>query len=219
MPYRFGEYTLDQDTRQLLLNRNEVHLSPKAFDLLALLVANRARAVPKGELQERMWPSTFVEESNLASLVAEIRRALHDNAEHPSFVRTIYGFGYRFIGDVTVDAAETPAAPAGAKLWLTFDRRQIPLLEGVNVIGRAPDAAIQIDSPGISRYHARVLVAHGEATLEDLGSKNGTSLNGTRLTAPQRLHDGNEIRVGAVALTFRISSQTSPTETIPSNDA
>ena len=217
MQCRFGNYTLDQDTRQLMLNRDEVHLSPKAFELLALLVANRARAVPKAELQERVWPSTFVEESNLASLVAEIRRALHDNAEHPRFIRTIYGFGYRFIGEVTADAAETPAAPAGAKLWLMFDRRQVPLLEGVNVIGRAPDAAIQIDSPGISRYHARVLVAHGEATLEDLGSKNGTSLNGTRLTTPQPLGDGNEIRVGAIVLTFRITSQTSPTETIPAD--
>ena len=217
MPCRFGDYTLDQGTRQLMLNRDEVHLSPKAFELLALLVANRTRAVPKAELQERMWPSTFVEESNLASLVAEIRRALLDNAEHPRFVRTIYGFGYRFIGEVTADAAEAPAAPAGAKLWLMFDRRQVPLLEGVNVIGRAPDAAIQIDSPGISRYHARVLVAHGEATLEDLGSKNGTSLNGTRLTTPQPLGDGNEIRVGAIVLTFRITSQTSPTETIPAD--
>ena len=74
--YRFGDFTLDGDTRQLLSKNSEVHLSPKAFELLSMLVANRGRAVPKAELQEHLWPSTFVEETNLASLVVEIRRAL-----------------------------------------------------------------------------------------------------------------------------------------------
>src|SRR5689334_2657197 len=81
--YRIGDFTLDEDTRQLLAKGDEVHLSPKAFDLLALLVANRDRAVSKAEFQERLWPSTFVEETNLASLVAEIRRALSDDAASP----------------------------------------------------------------------------------------------------------------------------------------
>jgi pSer/pThr/pTyr-binding forkhead associated (FHA) protein len=100
------------------------------------------------------------------------------------------------------------------KLWLIVERRHIPLLEGTNVIGRAEDAAIQIDSPGVSRYHARILVAAGVATLEDLGSKNGSYVNGTLVTT-RRLIDGDEIRVGATILTFRIASQTSQTETLP----
>jgi pSer/pThr/pTyr-binding forkhead associated (FHA) protein len=89
------------------------------------------------------------------------------------------------------------------------------LLEGVNVIGRASDAAIPIDSPGISRHHARIVVTNGEPTLEDLGSKNGTHLNGSRITTRRQLSDGNEIRLGTVVLTFRIGSQMSPTETVP----
>ena len=68
-----------------------------------MLLANRSRAVSKAELQQHLWPSTFVEETNLAGLVAEIRRALRDSASSPMFVRTVYGFGYRFVGDVTVD--------------------------------------------------------------------------------------------------------------------
>jgi pSer/pThr/pTyr-binding forkhead associated (FHA) protein len=99
-------------------------------------------------------------------------------------------------------------------LWLILEQRPIPLMSGVNVIGRAPDAAIQIDSPGLSRYHARVHVAGSEVTLEDAGSKNGTLLNGTRITTAAPLADGDEIRLGAVTLTFRASSNTSPTETI-----
>lgn len=213
MRYRFGGFTLDQDTRQLLSNGDEIHLSPKAFDLLALLVGNRPRAVSKAELQQRLWPSTFVEETNLATLAAEIRRALRDAAANPRFIRTVYAFGYRFVGEVIADASAT-GEHGHARLWLAFERRHIPLLEGVNVIGRAADAAIPIESPSISRHHARIVVTHGDATLEDLGSKNGTRLNGSRLTAPCRLADGDEIRLGAVVLTFRAASQTSPTETM-----
>ena len=208
MVYRFGDFALDVDTRQLLLHGEKIHLTPKAFDLLHLLVANRDRAVSKSELQQRMWPSTFVEETNLASLIAEIRRAFGGDSSKPSPIETIYGFGYRFVDAVT----ETTAADT--KLWLILEQRPIPLMSGVNVIGRAPDAAIQIDSPGMSRYHARVHVAGSEVTLEDAGSKNGTLLNGTRITTVAPLADGDQIRLGAVTLTFRASSSTSPTETI-----
>jgi DNA-binding winged helix-turn-helix (wHTH) protein len=209
MVYRFGDFALDVDTRQLLLLGEKVHLTPKAFDLLHLLVANRDRAVSKSELQQRMWPSTFVEETNLASLIAEIRRALGSDSSKASPIETIYGFGYRF-----VDAVSETAAAAGTKLWLILEQRPIPLMSGTNVIGRAPDAAIQIDSPGMSRYHARIHVAGSNVTLEDAGSKNGTLLNGTRITTAEPLADGDEIRLGTVTLTFRTSSGTTPTETI-----
>ena len=90
MAYRFGGFTLDPETRQLLLDGDELHMPPKAFDLLAMLVANRTRAVSKVELQQRLWPCIFVEETNLATLVAEIRRALRDSAANQRFVRTVY---------------------------------------------------------------------------------------------------------------------------------
>jgi len=212
--YQFGEFTLDPEARQLLSNAGEVHMSPKAFDLLTLLVANRARAMSKGELQQRLWPSTFVEETNLATLVAEIRRALHDAAASPTFVRTIYGFGYRFVGDIIAEPIARRAEQREATPWLIVERRPLPLLEGLNVIGRAADAAIQIDSPGISRYHARIVVAGAGATLEDLGSKNGTYVNGRKVTS-HRLAEGDEIRLGASVVTFRLGSPTAPTETLP----
>lgn len=212
MLYRFGDFTVDSRTRQLLLGADEIHLTPKAFELLHLLLENRGRAVSKSELQERMWPSTFVEETNLASLIAEIRRALGDTASKPRFIATVYGFGYRFTGAVTGDAGQA------AKLWLLFGRRQFPLMEGENVIGRAPDASIQIDAPSISRHHARIVVTNGKATLEDAGSKNGTQLNGSRITTSSRLTDGDEIGLGAIALTFRTASAMSPTETMPQRD-
>lgn len=215
MAYCFEDFTLDSATRQLQLSGSEIHLSPKAFDLLTCLVVNRARAVSKSELQERLWPSTFVEETNLATLVAEIRRALRDSAVHPRFVRTVYGFGYRFVGEVIEEISARHSDVPRAKPWVIFERRPVPLLDGVNVIGRAADAAIQIDSPGVSRYHAHILVSHDAVTLEDLGSKNGCYVNGTRVTT-HHLADGDQIRLGTTVLTVRITAPTSETETLSS---
>jgi DNA-binding winged helix-turn-helix (wHTH) protein len=211
--YHFGRFILNCDTRQLLLDNEELHLSRKAFELLTALLVNRPRALSKAELQGRLWPSTFVEETNLAGLVAEIRRALRDTAARPAFVRTVYRFGYRFIGEVTENAAAHPGRPAPARLCLVFENRQLVLLEGANVIGRNPDATIQCDATGVSRHHARILVSNGEATVEDLGSKNGTYVMGRRI-ASARLSDGDVIRLGMASLTFRIDPPMRRTETV-----
>ena len=217
MSYRFGRFALDYDTRQLLEDGREVRLSPKAFELLALLLQNRSRAVSKADLLERLWPSTFVEETNLAGLIAEIRRALGDSATQPAFVRTVHKFGYRFVGDVR-ETTSTPSAPLALcpRPVLVLEHRRTALLEGANVIGRAPDATIVCDLAGVSRHHARIVLANGEATIEDLGSKNGTFVRGERV-ASARLSDGDEIRLGVARLTFRIESPVEPTDTVPVN--
>ena len=213
MAYRFEDFHLDESARQLLAGGKEVRLSPKAFDLLAILVANRARAVSKEELMQRVWPATFVEETNLAGLVVEIRRGLSDSAANPRFVKTVYGFGYRFTGDVTVTGG---GRPKGRRtVCLVVDNREIVLLPGTNIVGRAPDATVQIDSPSVSRYHARIEVSDDDTTLEDLGSKNGTQLDGTAVTSPAILADKSEIRLGTVLLEFRVVPPASPTRTAP----
>lgn len=213
MTCRFGRFALDTDTRQLLADGSEVHLSPKAFELLVVLVRNRARAMPKAELQETLWPSTFVEETNLASLVAEIRRAMGDSAAEPAFVRTVHRFGYRFVGEVVDSPGPSAVSAHRARPFLVVDRRKKMLLDGVNVIGRAPDATIQCDVPGVSRRHARIVVSGDGATLEDLGSKNGTYVGRERVTTA-RLSDGDEIRVGNASLTFHVDRPLDPTETV-----
>jgi DNA-binding winged helix-turn-helix (wHTH) protein len=211
--YRFGRFLLDYDARQLRLDADEVHLTPKAFELLAALLRNRDRVMSKVELQERLWPSTFVEETNLAGLVAEIRRAIGDSATNPGFLRTVHRIGYRFVGAVAETRAARPAVPARSRPCLVFQNRVALLLEGLNIIGRAPDATIQCDAAGVSRHHARILVCEGIATLEDLGSKNGTYLQGARITSA-RLSNGDEIRLGTALLTFRTEPPISPTETV-----
>jgi len=215
--HQFGPFTLDPATRRLLKGEAEIHLSTKAFDLLKILIDERARAVPRQELHERLWPDTYVLETNLASLIAEARRALQDSADDPQFIRTVHRVGYWFIGGPGV--GDRPAAPPEApasRYWLLWETRQVALTGGENIIGRAPDAAVWIDAAGVSRHHARIVVAGADPTIEDLGSKNGTFLRGQPISRPQILADGDEIRLGSVVVTFRIPSPTGSTETVPS---
>jgi DNA-binding winged helix-turn-helix (wHTH) protein len=211
--YRFDRFALDADTRRLLREEQEVHLSPKALHLLLILVENRNRAVSRADLQKQLWPTTFVLDTNLASLVKEIRRALDDTAEAPRFVRTVHRFGYWFIGEVQDRTAGLRAAPS-VRYWLIWASRQIAIDSGEHILGRAPDASVWIDAPGVSRQHARIVVAGQDATVEDLDSKNGTFVGDEAVTSPRRLIDGDQIRLGPVVITFRIPPVAEPTDTV-----
>ena len=204
--FSFGDLILDVDTRQLLRDTQEVRLSPKAFELLKMLVDARPRALSKTAIIERLWPDTYVAESNVASLVAEIREATDDRADEPQYIRTVQRFGYAFCGAVAESGpAVTSRPPLGS--WLMCEGRQILLSDGENIIGREPEAGVWLDSSTISRRHARIVISAGGATVEDLGSKNGTELRGQRLTRPAELTDGDELRIGAVKVTFRMPAR------------
>jgi DNA-binding winged helix-turn-helix (wHTH) protein len=211
--YRFARFTVNGGTRQLFADGREVHVSPKAFELLLSLIEQRTRALSKAELQDRLWPSTFVGETNLATLVAEIRRALDDSAHDANCIRTVHRFGYRFIADVS-EVPDAPVGPSGVQMYFAAPDRQFKLPQGALVIGRAHDAAIRIDAGGVSRHHARIVVSAGEAHLEDLGSKNGTFVDGRKIDGSCRLQDGNEVRIGPVVLTFKLTTPTGVTETM-----
>ena len=212
--YRFDRFVLDWRTRRLLCGDEELHLSPKAYDLLLLLIQNRTRAMSRTELQQHLWPSTYVLDTNLASLIAEIRRALIDSSDEPKYIRTVHRFGYWFIAQIEEDTAQHAPARRDIRHWLIWDLKQMPLWEGVNIIGRAPDAGVWIDAPGVSRHHARITVTASGATLEDLESKNGTFVRGERVAGTRALTDGDQIRIGPILLTLRIPSPGGSTETV-----
>lgn len=211
MKLRFADMTFDGQTRQLLRGTAEVHLSPKAFDLLHVLIDHRPRALSKNEIHEHLWPSTYVSEANLASLIAEVRDALGDDARKPRFVRTAHRFGYAFCAEATAGAVSA-TVDAASFCWLLQDGRRLPLRPGDNILGREDDG-IRLDSPTVSRRHARISVSREEALLEDLGSKNGTFVGGERVSSPVRLRDGDEIRAGAVVLRFRMTTPKGATAT------
>jgi DNA-binding winged helix-turn-helix (wHTH) protein len=214
---RFGPFTLDLDTRQLIRDDREIHLAPKAFDLLTMLAQDRPKVLSKAVLQDRLWPGTFVAEANLSNLVAEIREALDDDAHAPTYIRTAHGFGYAFSGNATTvtDAHEATDRPA---CWLEWNRRRFPLSLGEHVIGRDPDVEVRLDDSTVSRRHARLVVTTEGTVLEDFGSKNGTFRGNERVTVPVRLADGDTIRIGSLVVTFHVRGlmMSTDTQTLPS---
>ncbi len=205
MRLRFGDLVLDTGTRQLRRGDGERHLGPKAFELLELLLRHRPNVISKEILHDRLWPGTFVSGSTLATVVGELRAALGDDAASPRFLRTVHGVGYAFCGEAEEETPPPLPPAAGALSYrLVFGDREIALRSGENLLGRIDEGVVWIDSPGVSRRHARICVEGDRATLEDLASKNGTYCRGRRISAPVVLADGDEIRLGKVSLIVRI---------------
>jgi DNA-binding winged helix-turn-helix (wHTH) protein len=209
---RFDRFIADSDTRQLTDGSREIRVSPKALDLLLGLLAERPRVLSKGELQEHLWPDTFVAEANLSNLVAELRAALGDHARTPRFIRTVHGFGYAFCGEAAAMFRQDRETRSPA-CWLEWGTRRLPLVTGENVVGRDPDVQVRLDATTVSRRHARVLVTDGETMLEDFGSKNGTYRGDDRVTSPVTLVDGDVVRIGSVTLTYHARAAQGSTET------
>ena len=203
MRIAFGDCLLDTGSRELRRGAEVVHLPPKAFHLLEVLLAERPLALSKETLMERLWPATFVTEASLSNLVADLRRAIGDDPGQPRFIRTVHGFGYAWHG-AALSVRDRPPATAAAVYRLLWEGREVPLEPGENILGRVQEAVVWVSDPLVSRRHARIVVAAEGATLEDLGSKNGTLLNGQLINGAAPLADCDEIGLGTARLTLRI---------------
>lgn len=204
---RFGTFEVDLGTGELRGRGTRIPLQEQPFQVLAMLLERPGRLVTREELRARIWPeAVFVDfDHGLNKAVSKLRRALGDTASDPRYVETLSRRGYRFVGRVE----GAPAAPAPSILRLIWDGRAIAVGEGSSDIGRDRDAAICIDAPSVSRRHARLVLGGGRATIEDLHSKNGTSVNGRPVEGPVALSDGDEIRVGTALLVVRAWSDDS----------
>jgi DNA-binding winged helix-turn-helix (wHTH) protein/TolB-like protein/TPR repeat protein len=98
--YAFGPFRLDGAERVLLREGKPVALTPKAFEVLTLLVERHGHVVEKNDLMERVWADAFVEEGNLKATVSMLRRALGDEADAARYVETVPRRGYRFVAPV-----------------------------------------------------------------------------------------------------------------------
>src|SRR5262245_60992987 len=98
--YEFGRFRLDAAERLLLRNGKTVSLTPKAFDLLLVLVEGHGHLLEKDELLKKVWPDTFVEEANLASNISQLRKALGDGENGNRYIETARKRGYRLVASV-----------------------------------------------------------------------------------------------------------------------
>lgn len=207
MVARFGSFRMDTDARRLDRDGTELHLTPKAFDLLALLIQEAPKVVSKADLHARLWPDSFVADTTLVGLVKEIRRVIQQRGTSP--VRTFHRVGYAFSAPLDGE----PPARSDASKWLARGQTRFALATGRNVIGRDPASEVWLDVSGVSRRHACVVVTPDGVTLEDLGSKNGTMRGAERVTKAIALRDADRIQIAGVVLVFRASSATESTRT------
>jgi DNA-binding winged helix-turn-helix (wHTH) protein len=203
-----GDWVFDSNTREVVRKGRPVSLSPKAFALLELLIRRRPNAVSKADIHDELWPDTFVSPANLANLVVELRAALRDDARKPRFIRTVSRFGYAFVAD-SVGSPDGGSRSFACRL--VWGPREISLDASENVIGRDSAAVVWIDDASVSRRHARIVVDDDGATIEDLGSKNGTFVRGRKIEKPARLGDRDVVKIGPARLVFRLLKKTGST--------
>ena len=205
---RFRSFVVDEARRQLLRDGRDLHLTPKAFDTLVLLLDAAPRVVRKSELHDRLWPNGIVSDASLIGLVSEIRRVLGDQDPDARIIRSLPRVGYAFDAPVTVEATQRVEVEerVNIKRWLVWRARRINLVDGTNLVGRDPDSRMWLDYSTVSRRHAQIVVSDAGALLEDLGSKNGTRLRDTPVTRPTLLHDGDRIGFGRMIVTYRESA-------------
>ena len=213
MQVSFGSCVLDTDTREVRRDERPIHLTPLAFRLLELLITHRPRALTKSELQDTLWPGVFVTEASLSSLVADLRSAIGDEARGATFIRYGASTRLRVCRGRPGNGGLRPAIACGRSYRLIWLSREISVGEGETILGRSRHATIFIDDESVSRRHARLTIDGGSIVLEDLGSKNGTMLNGQRLGGPAAVADGAHITFGSVAMIFRVFDEPGSTIT------
>ena len=198
---RFGRCTFDARRRQVFRDDGDViHLTPKAFDLLGVLLESSPNVVRKAELHERLWEGTFVSDATLAGLVKELRRALGGPASDVPLIRTSYGVGYAFSGPLEQIRPGSRAATPSSIAVLPFanlsaDGESHYFSDGlaeelITALAHVP--GLQVASR-TSAFHFR----GGEADIKDVGRRlhvdrvleGSVRREGTRLRITARLVD------------------------------
>jgi DNA-binding winged helix-turn-helix (wHTH) protein len=213
-PFHLGGWLVEPTLDRISRNGQIVRLRPRAMDVLICLALEAGKLASKQNIIDAVWRTEFVSEHVLTQVVAELRSALGDDARNPIYIENIPRRGYRLVATVTAVAMSVPSArDAYLPFKLQGEDCDHPLIQGPNIIGRTGDADISIDLTEVSRCHARILVQGTTATIEDLGSKNGTYVNGERLEGPALLTNGDEIWIGRSVARLRFLIEGEPTMT------
>lgn len=113
--YDFGPYRADPAELRLLRNKEVVSITPKVFETLCVLLENAGHVVSKDELMKRIWPDTYVEETNLAQNISTLRKALGERPDGGHYIETVPKRGYRFVAQVTKHSARSHSSQSRAE--------------------------------------------------------------------------------------------------------
>ncbi|WP_440999910.1 winged helix-turn-helix domain-containing protein [Fodinibius sp. SL11] len=138
--YRFDDFDLDVENRQLWQDGRQVELNGRYFDALVLLVQEHGQLVEKDQFFSEVWDDVVVSDSALTQCIKEIRKQLGDNASNPQYIQTVPGYGYRFIGLVKTNASskgaqDEPASSSTSETPISKSNKLYPLNRGVLIGG------------------------------------------------------------------------------------
>ena len=205
--FRLGEWTVEPNLGRLTRGGAIVDLELKVMDVLLCLARKPGGLVTRQDLIDTVWATRYISDNTLTHAIAELRSALGDDAKSPSYIETIHRRGYRLlVGASEPDDTQTAAAGKPSCFYVVWGNRRVRLAKGENLIGRIQRATVTVDSPQISRRHARIVVDGSTAILEDLGSKNGTLLNGRPVDGPAPLADGDRIGLGSHVVVLQLAA-------------
>lgn len=207
-----GEWTVCPGRNRLVRGEQEERLEPRVMDLLVYLAERPGQVVSSEQIVDEVWSCHVVARSALSRSLALLRKALGDDARDPRYLETIPKRGYRLVAEVRPRVGDAEPEPAGC--GLVVNGRWLRLTEGTTVIGRSSAADLRLDAPGVSRRHASITVRGDQVLLEDLGSKNGTFLDGRPVDDPTPVPDGARLVIGQQVLVFRCSDLERSTETV-----
>ena len=207
-PISFDRFTLDRGAHLLRERSRTIHLTPRLYALLEFLAMHPDELLSKERLLNEVWKQTHVSEGSLSRGIASLRKVLEDDAREPRIIETVPWKGYRFIAEVS-----SPGDELGkSRGILRIEGMNFLLKEGANLVGRGRECHVIIRSRSVSRVHARVVVEQGGVTIEDLGSLNGTQVNGTAVEGVRKIDDTSEIRFGGEEATLILTATDEPTE-------
>jgi DNA-binding winged helix-turn-helix (wHTH) protein len=212
--FRLGDWLVQPDADRIARGETTIHMRARLMDVLVCLAASAGEVVSKDDILAAVWGQKFLAESVLTRTITELRQALGDDPHEPRYIETIVKRGYRLVAPVEVVPAHVGATPPPhAIMVLSYWGARTLLDEGETVIGRAPNAGVRVDALAVSRRHARIVVAGSRAWVEDLGSKNGTRLDGAALIERTELVSGARIEIGPATLVFRVLRSDGTTQT------
>jgi DNA-binding winged helix-turn-helix (wHTH) protein len=232
----FADYELDLSAYALRRGGRPVKLEKIPMELLILLVQRAGALLPRSDIQARLWGSDLFVDHDAAinTAIRKIRQALDDDPASPRFVETVVGKGYRFVAAVEnrtpprdayepgVEATTPPSRrlrPVFPRYSLTRGNQEFVVEAGESLLGRHPAAEVYVEHPSVSRRHAALTIDGGGAVLRDLGSRNGTFVNGRSIDVPTRLDHGAIIGLGLITLTFVVLAAPPSTKSVTAGRA
>lgn len=209
MAWSFGDFRLDPDRFELSFRSKAVPLEPQVLALLIHLIRHRERMVTKDELAEAIWPGRAVSDASISSRIRSARKALRDDGDAQTMIRTVHGRGFRFIAIIS-DADAMAASPLLTDpVRLATSRPSIAILP-FRPLAMAPELAILADAipheiiQALSRLRWLAVIARG-SSFRFRQSETDLDLVGTALGARYVLTGIMEARGNGLAVTLELA--------------